>query len=88
MADTKTSASGVRSDIGTDDLAAQIATLREDLARLTETVKAVAQEAKVAVSDEAAQATDRVRDKVREDPIFALAVTAGVAYLIGLLSRR
>lgn len=88
MADTKTSPSGVRSDIGTDDLAAQIATLREDLARLTETVKAVAQEAKVAVSDEAAQATDRVRDKVREDPIFALAVTAGVAYLIGLLSRR
>ncbi|MDI7864073.1 hypothetical protein MRS76_19170 [Rhizobiaceae bacterium n13] len=88
MADTRTSASSARAEAATDDLAAQIATLREDLARLTETVKAVAQEAKVAVSDEAAHATDKVRDKVREDPIFALAVTAGVAYLIGLMSRR
>jgi ElaB/YqjD/DUF883 family membrane-anchored ribosome-binding protein len=31
---------------------------------------------------------ERVRDKVREEPLFALAVTAGVAYLFGLLSRR
>jgi len=32
--------------------------------------------------------TERVRDKVREEPLTAIAITAGVAYLFGLLSRR
>jgi ElaB/YqjD/DUF883 family membrane-anchored ribosome-binding protein len=32
--------------------------------------------------------TERVRDKVREEPLLAIAVTAGVAYLFGLISRR
>jgi ElaB/YqjD/DUF883 family membrane-anchored ribosome-binding protein len=44
--------------------------------------------AKAAVTDEASVMAERVRDKVREEPLFALAVTAGVAYLFGLLSRR
>lgn len=88
MAETKTSDSSARTEAAAEDLSVQIATLREDLARLSETVKALGQGARAAVSDEAAQATEKVRDRVREDPIFALAVTAGVAYLIGLISRR
>lgn len=88
MAEPKTSDISSRTEAAAEDLSSQIATLREDLARLTETVKALGQGARAAVSDEAAQATEKVRDRVREDPIFALAVTAGVAYLIGLLSRR
>ena len=88
MAEPKTPEPGTPTAAAADDLSMQIATLREDLAKLSETVKSLGLEARAAVSHEAAQATERVRERVREDPIFALAVAAGVAYLIGLLRRR
>ena len=88
MAEPKTPDPSMPAGAASDDLSMQIATLREDLAKLSETVKSLGLEARAAVSNEAAQATERVRERVREDPIFALAVAAGVAYLIGLLSRR
>ncbi|MDM9628074.1 hypothetical protein QTL95_19465 [Rhizobium sp. S152] len=93
MADMKTASAQsttarVKADIAADDLSAQVTALREDLARLSESVVALGQGAKTAVTDEASVMTERVRDKVREEPIFALTVTAGVAYLFGLLSRR
>jgi ElaB/YqjD/DUF883 family membrane-anchored ribosome-binding protein len=93
MADMKTAsaqstAARVKAEIATDDLSAQVAALRDDLARLSESVVALGQGAKTAVADEASVLTERVRDKVREEPLFAIAVTAGVAYLFGLMSRR
>ena len=93
MADMKTASAQsatarVKAEIAADDLSAQVAALREDLARLSESVAALGQGAKTAVADEASVMTERLRDKVREEPIFALAVTAGVAYLFGLMSRR
>ncbi|CAN7292315.1 MULTISPECIES: hypothetical protein [Rhizobium] len=93
MADMKTASAQsatarVKAEIAADDLSAQVAALREDLARLSESVVALGHGAKTAVADEASVMTERLRDKVREEPIFALAVTAGVAYLFGLMSRR
>jgi len=78
----------VKAEIAADDLSAQVAALREDLGRLSESVVALGHDAKTAVADEASVMTERLRDKIREEPIFALAVTAGVAYLFGLMSRR
>ena len=78
----------VQAEVATEDLAAQVAALREDLTRLSESIVALGQGAKTAVADEASVMTEKVRDKVREEPLFALAVTAGVAYVVGLLSRR
>lgn len=71
-----------------DDLAAQISTLRADLSKLTESVGAIGGGAKRAVSAEAEELTERLRDKVRSEPIMALAVTAGIAYLFGLMHRN
>lgn len=94
MAELKTASaqsagSRVKTDeIAADDLSAQVTALREDLARLSDSVVALGQGAKTAVADEASMLTERVREKVREEPLFALAVTAGVAYLFGLMSRR
>lgn len=93
MAETKTAtaqaaAARIQAEVATDDLSVQIAALREDLSRLSESVVAIGQGAKSVVTEEASLMTERVRDKVREEPLFALAVTAGVAYMIGLLSRR
>jgi hypothetical protein len=51
-------------------------------------VVALGQGAKTVVTDEASLMTERLRDKVREEPMLALAVTAGIAYLFGLMSRR
>jgi ElaB/YqjD/DUF883 family membrane-anchored ribosome-binding protein len=93
MAELKTAsiqsaAARVETEAAAEDLSAQIAALREDLAKLSESVVAIGQGAKSVVTEEAALVTARVRDKVREEPLFALAVTAGVAYVVGLLSRR
>jgi len=93
MADMKTASAQsatarVKAEIAADDLSAQVAALREDLSRLSESVVALGQGAKTAVADEASVLTERVRDKVREEPLLAIAVTAGVAYLFGLISRR
>ncbi|APO74855.1 hypothetical protein AM571_CH02044 [Rhizobium etli 8C-3] len=84
----QTTGARVKAEIAADDLSAQVTALREDLARLSESVVALGQGAKTAVTDEASVLTERVREKVREEPIFALAVTAGIAYLFGLMSRR
>jgi ElaB/YqjD/DUF883 family membrane-anchored ribosome-binding protein len=87
-ASIQSAAARVETEVAADDLSAQIAALREDLSKLSESVIAIGQGAKSVVTEEASLATERVRDKVREEPLFALAVTAGIAYMIGLLSRR
>ncbi|GLR59052.1 hypothetical protein GCM10007919_37790 [Rhizobium indigoferae] len=87
-ASAESTAARVKADIAADDLSAQVAALRNDLSRLTESVVALGQGAKSAVTDEASLMTEQLRDKVREEPLMALAVTAGIAYVFGLLSRR
>lgn len=73
--------------VASDDLSSQISTLRADLARLTDSVGALGGGAKRAVTEEASELTDKLRNKVREEPIMAIAVTAGIAYLLGLMHR-
>jgi ElaB/YqjD/DUF883 family membrane-anchored ribosome-binding protein len=87
-ASADSTAARVKADVASDDLSAQVKALREDLARLSESVVALGQGAKTVVTDEASLMTERLRDKVREEPMLALAVTAGIAYLFGLMSRR
>nr|WP_240535490.1 hypothetical protein [Rhizobium freirei] len=71
-----------------DDLAAQVAALREDLAKLSQSIAAVGLGAKSVVAEEAEEITERLRERVREEPLFMVAAAAGIGYLIGLLSRR
>ncbi|OHV85749.1 hypothetical protein [Ensifer sp. LCM 4579] len=94
MAEEKLAA--VDSELGADNrtadaqaaLEAQIAELRTEIARLTETVSAIGSGAKAVVQGEAELMTERVRERVREDPISALLGVAGVAFLFGVLARR
>lgn len=87
-ASAQSAADRVETEAAAEELTAQIAALRADLAKLSESVVAIGKGAKSVVADEASVMTERVRDKVRDEPLFALAVTAGIAYMIGLLSRR
>lgn len=70
------------------ELEAQIAELRAEISRLTETVSAIGTGAKAVVQSEAELMTERVRERVREEPISTLLTVAGVSFLFGLLSRR
>ncbi len=70
------------------ELEAQIADLRAEIARMTETVSAIGSGAKAVVQGEAELMTERVRERVREDPISTLLTVAGVAFLFGVLARR
>ena len=70
------------------DLDHQIAELRNEITRLTETVSAIGTGAKAVVTSEAEVLTERLRERVREEPVSTLLAIAGVAFVIGLLARR
>ncbi|NLS15932.1 hypothetical protein HGP16_05060 [Rhizobium sp. P40RR-XXII] len=93
MAETKSasaqsSSARVQTEMAMEDLAAQVAALREDLSRLSQSMAAVGQGAKSVVAEEAQEITEQLRERVREEPIFMVVAAAGIGYLIGLLSRR
>lgn len=70
------------------ELETQIAELRAEISRLTDTVTAIGSGAKAVVQGEAELMAERVRERVREEPISTLLTVAGVAFLFGLLARR
>jgi ElaB/YqjD/DUF883 family membrane-anchored ribosome-binding protein len=70
------------------DLDNQIAELRAEIARLTESVSAIGNGAKAVVASEAEVLTERLRERIREEPVSTLLAIAGVSFVIGLLARR
>ncbi|MBP1859762.1 hypothetical protein [Rhizobium herbae] len=70
------------------DLDNQIAELRAEIARLTESVSAIGTSAKAVVASEAEVLTERLRDRIRDEPVSTLLAIAGVSFVIGLLARR
>jgi ElaB/YqjD/DUF883 family membrane-anchored ribosome-binding protein len=93
MAETKSASAQSASaqahaETAVEDLAVQIAALREDLTKLSRSMAAVGQGAKSVVTEEAQEITEQLRDRVRQEPILMIAAAAGIGYLLGLLSRR
>ncbi len=87
MVDPKSTAK-LETEAAAEDISAQIANLRADLAKLTESVAALGSGAKNLATEEANLLVERARERVREEPLFMLAATAGIAYVFGLLARR
>lgn len=93
-----------------EDLEAEIARLREDVARLTEQLSTTGEHSLSAAKRAAAEGAEQLRAKgeaamdtlranasdveqqlteaVREKPITALAIAAGVGFFFALLTRR
>ena len=71
-----------------EDLAAQIDTIRADLERLTSTVARVANKQIERAQDKAVEATQQAEDVVRQNPTSALAIAFSVGFLIGVFTRR
>lgn len=81
------------------ELSAQFETLRSDLTDLTDTVSRLAKagysDAKGVVQEQAGEATQAARRQageleatVRENPLQAALIAAGVGFAIGLMARR
>lgn len=70
------------------DLDNQIAELRAEIARLTESVSAIGSGAKAVVASEAEVLTERLRERIRDEPVSTLLAIAGVSFVFGLLARR
>ena len=87
MVDPKSTAK-LETEAAADDISAQIANLRADLAKLTESVSALGSGAKNLAAEEANLIVERAREREREAALFMLAATAGIAYVLGLLARR
>ncbi|WP_438749485.1 hypothetical protein [Pararhizobium sp. O133] len=70
------------------DLDNQISDLRAEIARLTESVSAIGTGAKAVVTSEAEVLAERLRERVREEPVSTLLAVAGVSFVFGMLFRR
>ncbi|WP_275789640.1 hypothetical protein [Pararhizobium gei] len=66
----------------------QIADLRAEISRLTESVSAIGAGAKNVVTSEAEVLTERLKDRIRDEPVSTLLAIAGVSFVVGLLARR
>lgn len=90
-------------ETSTDDIEAQLAQLREDLATLVESVTSLgkekvgaakskatnqAEEAIGAVRDQASRIESEVLFRVRERPLVALGCAAAVGFVAAMLARR
>lgn len=70
------------------ELDSQIAELRADIARLTESLSAIGTGAKAVARTELDVLVESAREKVREEPVTTLLAVAGFSFVLGLLARR
>jgi len=70
------------------ELENQIAELRAEISRLTDSVSAIGSGAKAVVTSEAEVLTERLRERVRDEPVSTLLTVAGISFFVGLLARR
>lgn len=85
---TVTNEAELEASIAKTDLDNQVAELRAEIARLTESVSAIGSGAKAVVKSEAEVLAERLRERVREEPVSTLLAIAGVSFVFGLLVRR
>jgi ElaB/YqjD/DUF883 family membrane-anchored ribosome-binding protein len=78
----------IEASVAKTELDGQISDLRAEISRLTETVSAIGSGAKAVVQSEAEVLTERLRDRVREEPVSTLLMIAGASFVLGLLARR
>ena len=75
-------------DGDTDELADQIDAIRTDIQSLTSTVSRIASKQLGQAQDKAVEAMSNAEDVIRENPVSAVAIAAGLGFLFGLFTRR
>ncbi|WP_265515728.1 DUF883 family protein [Nitratireductor luteus] len=77
---------------GTENLESDIQRLRDDIAKLTEDMRKMGNRslsrARQAATESAEEWQSEITETVREKPFTALAVAAGVGWLLAMMMRR
>jgi len=71
-----------------EELADQIEAIRADIQSLTSTVSRVANKQLGQAQDKAVEAMSNAEDAIREHPVSAVAIAAGLGFLFGIFTRR
>lgn len=87
MADTGTIGK-TASNESTEELRAQIETLKADLSNLTETVRKEAARGVEGAKEQAAEKIEDLEAQIRRNPVQATAIAAGVGFLLGAILSR
>lgn len=73
---------------GRRDMEREIAELRAEISRLTESLSAIGNSAAGVARGEAELLVDRLRNRIRAEPVQAVLTVAGVGFLFGLFANR
>ena len=98
MANTSTGATQGETKTTSRDVENEIAQLRADVASLTDTIKAYGSDAakdlqsraygkRDELSEQMRAKEEEIKERVRENPLQALGIAAGVGFLIGVIWR-
>ena len=71
-----------------DDLATQIDAIRADLQNLTSTVGRIAKGQVNRAQDKAVETAFEAEEAIKRNPLQAVAIAAGLGFLVGALTRR
>jgi ElaB/YqjD/DUF883 family membrane-anchored ribosome-binding protein len=80
--------SAAAASASTEDLAAQIDSIRADVQNLTSTLRRVANKQVGHAQDLAMEKAQEAEDAIRRNPLSAVAIAAGLGFLFGVFTRR
>lgn len=71
-----------------EDLAKQLDAIRTDVQNLTSTVKNIAAKQMNRAQDKAVEAAHDAEEAIKQNPLTAVAIAAGLGFLFGVFTRR
>jgi ElaB/YqjD/DUF883 family membrane-anchored ribosome-binding protein len=80
------SSSGTKRDA--EELARQLDAIRADVQNLTSTVKNIAGKQINRAQDKAVEAAHDAEEAIKQNPLTAVAIAAGLGFLFGVFTRR
>ena len=72
----------------TEDLSAQIEAIRTEMQNMTDTISRIAGKSMHRAQDKALETKASAEEAIKENPLQAIAIAAGLGLLIGILTRR
>jgi ElaB/YqjD/DUF883 family membrane-anchored ribosome-binding protein len=71
-----------------EDVAKQLDAIRADVQNLTSTVKNIAAKQMNRAQDKAVEAAHDAEEAIKQNPLTAVAIAAGLGFLFGVFTRR
>lgn len=72
----------------TEDLAAQIEAIRAEMQNMSATMGRIAEKGMHRAQDKAIETKESAEEAIKQNPLQAIAIAAGLGLLVGILTRR